>query len=68
MKREKIEDVKGSVTGLPRRREGVRDQRPAGPESFRRDVRMGTSGRAWINGREVGGTDPRFLHLAATYD
>jgi hypothetical protein len=25
-------------------------------------------GRAWINGREVGGMDPRFAHLAAIYD
>jgi hypothetical protein len=25
-------------------------------------------GRAWINGREVGGTDQRFAHLARTYD
>ena len=25
-------------------------------------------GRAWINGREVGGPDPRFAHLAATHD
>ena len=25
-------------------------------------------GRAWINGREVGGVDPRFAHLAAAYD
>ena len=26
------------------------------------------AGRAWINGREVGGVDPRFAHLAASYD
>jgi hypothetical protein len=25
-------------------------------------------GRVWINGREVGGTDPRFAHLAAMHD
>ena len=25
-------------------------------------------GRAWINGREVGGPDPRFSHLARTGD
>jgi hypothetical protein len=25
-------------------------------------------GRAWINGREVGGTDPRFAHLSASHD
>jgi hypothetical protein len=27
-----------------------------------------TRGRAWINGREVGGVDPRFAHLSASYD
>lgn len=26
------------------------------------------NGRAWINGREVGGTDPRFAHLDDSYD
>ena len=25
-------------------------------------------GRAWINGREVGGSDPRYAHLGNTYD
>jgi hypothetical protein len=25
-------------------------------------------GRAWINGCEVGGADPRFDHLAVSYD
>jgi hypothetical protein len=25
-------------------------------------------GRAWINGREVGGTDPRYAHLDRSYD
>jgi hypothetical protein len=25
-------------------------------------------GRAWINGAEVGGTDPRFAHLNRSYD
>jgi hypothetical protein len=27
-----------------------------------------TNGRAWINGREVGGTDARFAHLDRSYD
>jgi hypothetical protein len=26
------------------------------------------SGRAWINGREVGGTNPAFAHLDRSYD
>lgn len=25
-------------------------------------------GRAWINGNEVGGVDPRFSHLDRSYD
>ncbi len=25
-------------------------------------------GRAWINGREVGGTDPLYRHLSESYD
>jgi hypothetical protein len=25
-------------------------------------------GRAWLNGREVGGTDPRYTHLEASHD
>ena len=25
-------------------------------------------GRAWINGREVGGPDPRFAHLSRSHD
>jgi hypothetical protein len=27
-----------------------------------------TAGRAWINGSEVGGTDPRYAHLNRSYD
>jgi hypothetical protein len=26
------------------------------------------SGRAWINGREVGGTDPHYVHLSDWLD
>ena len=25
-------------------------------------------GRAWLNGREVGGTDPRYMQLEASHD
>ena len=28
----------------------------------------GTRGRAWINGREVGGTEARFAHLSSGHD
>jgi hypothetical protein len=59
--------MKGSaVTSLPR---GTRrGQRPAlraetGPRSGNR-----RAGRAWINGREVGGTEGRFAHLDVGHD
>ena len=26
------------------------------------------TGRAWVNGREVGGSDPRYAHLGESYD
>ncbi len=26
------------------------------------------TGRVWVNGREVGGTDPRYEHLSRSYD
>jgi hypothetical protein len=32
----------------------------------RRDERGG--GRVWVNGRELGGTDPRHEHLALSFD
>ena len=34
----------------------------------RLDPPAGTRGRAWINGREAGGTDPRYAHLRQGYD
>jgi hypothetical protein len=37
---------------------------PRGMEEDRR----GVLGRAWLNGREVGGTEARFGHLARSYD
>jgi hypothetical protein len=32
----------------------------------RRRARRG--GRVWVNGQELGGTDPRHAHLALSYD
>jgi len=32
----------------------------------RREDRRG--GRVWVNGHELGGTDPRHAHLAASFD
>lgn len=37
--------------------------------SARRDLAASRGGgRAWINGREVGGADPRYTHLEASHD
>jgi hypothetical protein len=30
--------------------------------------RVRTGGRAWINGSELGGTDPRIAHLGLSFD
>ena len=69
------------VLSLPRTRvpvgrlsdQRLRMQVRAAQSSRRRLARMGEApaarvGRAWINGREVGGADPRFAHLAGSYD
>jgi len=34
----------------------------------RRLLRGSGGGRAWINGREVGGPDPRYSHLSQGHD
>jgi hypothetical protein len=34
----------------------------------RRELESRGRGRAWINGREVGGADPRYEHLRRTHD
>lgn len=49
-------------------RERKRDQRLSRVIEARSRVTGVKRGRAWINGREVGGTDPRFAHLAAMHD
>jgi len=41
-----------------RRRLTAQEDRPGG--------RRG--GRLWVNGRELGGTDPRHAHLALSFD
>jgi len=44
----------------PRRRKPIKPPRAPKPPAGH--------GRAWINGSEVGGTDPRFAHLDRSYD
>ncbi len=64
----KIFSVQGPVNNLPRgaRR---RDQRMFRAIEARRSFSSsGSRGRAWINGREVGGENVRFAHLSRSYD
>jgi hypothetical protein len=66
-----IRGVMDSVSHLPRSaaRDRLRSRRAAAPPggpaplSDRRPI-----GRAWINGREVGGTAVRLAHLVAGHD
>jgi|GraSoiStandDraft_1057264.scaffolds.fasta_scaffold190435_2 hypothetical protein len=54
------------LTFAPRRRPPRSGGAPVDRDSGRNAG--GTRGRAWINGREVGGTAPRFAHLLGGYD
>ena len=70
MARAKIETVHNVLT-LPRGRR--RDRRLERAMDARRRLAAAAdaarpSGRAWINGEEVGGADPRFAHLSASGD
>jgi hypothetical protein len=38
------------------------------PPPKQREPLFTDGGRAWINGTEVGGTDPRYAHLNRSYD
>ena len=60
--------VRATVVSLPR--SGDRNRLLTRVINTRRQLATGAEvrGRAWINGREVGGTDPRLAHLAASYD
>jgi len=44
------------------------DRRVGQANRARRNLPTRVGGRAWLNGRERGGTDPRFTHLAQTHD
>jgi hypothetical protein len=49
----------GRAVAARRRLDSARSDR-------RRSERRG--GRVWVNGRELGGTDPRHAHLALSFD
>jgi hypothetical protein len=54
-----------TIAPLPR---GTHRAERLAQRSPRRRRARASRGRAWINGREVGGADPRFAHLARSYD
>jgi hypothetical protein len=49
-------------------RSARRRRAPAKPPPPVRKPLLESGGRAWINGVEVGGSDPRFAHLNRSYD
>jgi hypothetical protein len=61
-----------AAAGAARRRGGLHRAeggRPVGRAiDARHDLATRQGGRAWINGREVGGADPRYIHLSASHD
>jgi hypothetical protein len=58
-----MEAMQSQVLQLPRRAPRHRRPRPRPVEAI-----VPATGRAWINGREVGGTDARFEHLLQVHD
>ena len=44
------------------------DRRVGRAIDARRDLINRRGGRAWINGREVDGADPRYIHLSNSHD
>ena len=71
MEYRKMPYMQEPVYSLPRDRGSARgrDQRMSRVMEARRNLpSSGGRGRAWINGREVGGEDPRFAHLSRSFD
>jgi hypothetical protein len=46
----------------------ARRRGPRMPRVIEANRRLRPKGRAWVNGREVGGADPRYAHLSSTHD
>ena len=61
-----------ATAGAARRRGDLHhadgDRRVGRAIDARRDLTNRRVGRAWINGREVGGTDPRYIQLSESHD
>ena len=61
-----------TTTGAARRRGGMHradgDRRVGQAVKARHGLATRGVGRAWLNGRELGGADPRYKHLEASHD
>ena len=61
-----------AAAGAARRRGDLHraegDRRVGRAIDVRRGLATSRVGRAWINGREVGGADPRYIHLSESHD
>ena len=61
-----------ATAGAARRRGDLHradgDRRVGRAIDARRGLATRRGGRAWINGREVGGADPRHIHLSESHD
>ena len=61
-----------ATAGAARRRGGLHradgDRRVGRAIHAQRGFATRRVGRAWINGREVGGTDPRYIQLSESHD
>ena len=64
----KMTPMNGAPVPLPRRPSADPRIVRALLAERREQRRARPPGRAWINGREVGGTDPRYAHLSQSYD
>lgn len=62
-------DASGKVARRRSQPRGVRgDRRVERVKEAQREWAAPRGGRAWINGREVGGVDPRYIHLSDWLD
>jgi hypothetical protein len=61
-----------AAEGAARRRGGLHraagDRRVGQVVKVRHDLAARGVGRAWLNGRELGGADPRYRQLEASHD
>lgn len=59
---------RAAVLSLPTHRRAAQLRRIGAGRRGREAGEPSRRGRAWINGREVGGADARFAHLVSSYD